>query len=289
MSPRSSHRSGQAGTWYLLAGVVLTGSVGLVLRGGDVDGGEELGLTDRPAAAEVRAQEPRSLRAPVALAVEPVDAYEVLASHWGERWDEVRLQLEAQGKLGDSLPEVLPWDAVAGVHQQVLTVTSDGERDRLYRRLMTWPEMEYDDDPNQPLAGYGQLTPDSLAAFLELPELAALDQDQVYLVEQRFADMNARLDGMIRSYMEGLGQVVAHRFRTDTIERAPVALPEDDARFTGRPSFHGGSITAGGWQTHVQLYEDEHPDLAAIKRQIIELRRQRQAELLGYASELLAG
>ncbi len=289
MTSVSESRLGTARAWFLAAGAILVASVGLVLRGeGSID---EVGVQPQWSISQDGDVTPdgRPQRQPVGLDVQPEDSQELLAAHWGDRWESVRTQLKAEGKLDDLPAELQPWDEISLIHQQVLTVTSDGQRDMFYRGLMSWPGLEFDDDVYAPLADYAEATPSTLAKHLNMPELADLDQEQVYLLEQRFADTNAELDGMIRSYMEGLAGVVSQRFRTGTIEHAPISLPTDHTAYTGKRSFFWRSTNAGDWSSQIQLYEDEYPDLAAIDRQIRTKRKQREREVAAYASELLAG
>ena len=288
VTAHSTARPSVHGAWFLGTGAVILASVGIVLRGSSDEGLRPV----EPLAVASEATEDHGSRAPVVLRIPEgsgVEALGQMEAHWGERWDEVRALLQAQGKLPAELPDIAPWGEVAEYHRRLLSPVSDGERDKYYRGLMDWPGMEYDDAADFPLAGYGQATPASLAKHLELPELAGLDPDQVLELERHCRDLNSELDAVVRSFMEGIGQVVDHRFRTGTIEHGPLALPDDEAAFTGPPSFFGASTQGGGWVSRVSLYEEDHPDLALIKRLIDELKERRREQARAFALDHAAG
>ena len=290
MAPPRTRRSGLAATWVAAAAVLVLVLVGLALRGTDEPGpGRVLpgpvtpvGQVDVAAAPGPRT--PVAARAPGPA----LDLTEALEAHWGERWPEVAALLAGDGYLVEPLPELRPWSEVAAAHAEVLNATSDVQRDLLYRRLMAWPGREYDDHPDQVPVGAGSPA-EALASSLGLPELADLDELGVARLEERLADTNAELDGVVRAYMEGVAAVVADHVRTGGPERVPLAFPRDEAELEGEAAFFCAATRIGGWASRVRLTASRYPDLAAIEAEIRTLRDRRRDEVRALAGELLAG
>ncbi|MDF1799913.1 MAG: hypothetical protein P1V81_12105 [Planctomycetota bacterium] len=288
MASTNAARAGLGSAWFLTTCALLLASIGLVLRGREMEPLEGALPEVRGPVIELGPQQPVLPvgRQPLVDADAAAEPLEILAAFWGDDWPRVRAELEEHGLLPDELPEIRPWVEVSESHAWCLNPTSDVKGDLYYRTLMAWPGAEFDDTADLVSASYAKATPKSLAKYLQVPELANLDDQQVFELEERMAETNAELDGLIRSFMDGIGEAVSYEFRMGAIERAPLTFLESE-QYTEDQGFYGHTAQAGGWASRVQLTESEYPDLAVMRRQILDMRSRRTGEVRAIVRELL--
>lgn len=288
MASTDAARAGLGSAWFLTTCAVLLASIGLVLRGREMEPMEGVQPDVRSSILDFGSKQPvlPAVRQPLVDADAAAEPLEILAAFWGADWPRVRAELEANGLLPEQLPEIRPWGEVSEAHAWCLNPTSDVKGDLYYRTLMAWPGREFDDTADLVSASYAEATAASLAKYLQVPELANLDEQQVFTLEERLAETNAELDGLIRSFMDGIGEAVSYEFRMGEVERAPLTFLESE-QYTDDQGFYGHTAQAGGWASRVQLTESEYPDLAVLRRQILDMRSRRSGEVRTIVRELL--
>lgn len=271
-------RTFSGGGLLALGALVFVGGAVLLARADRRGTSEGVQPTPRQAAVERQlTAEPAMPDTAPSLGVELLDSRATFEAFWGARADEVAEALfpgQPEAIDGQYMAE---WEDASDVLVTTMSPSAATRVDLLYRRYVSWPGWTYSADPLYPIpAQVRELTPDSLAAALGEPRIKLFDQQTVEGWAVELLDLNTRLDGVTRRYLETAGERVEQRFANNTIERAPLGFPDERAfGDTHHDALMVMSFGSWGWNARYALDRSDNPDLAAMYDEIQELRDER--------------
>lgn len=185
-----------------------------------------------------------------------------LAEHYGSEWDTIQARMEAAGVDLDVPYVHHPWEEAEPLIREQYRLGEE-ERAALIEQQLRWPS---------------ELTVDEVRRQFATGRAYPLAPEDLPLIRDLVADLNLELLARAELWSASIDVCMQDRFQRGLFVRMPFTNKGlDDSR-----GFYAKGVGGLGWATGLVLTREEYPDLAALEREMIELRRQRYERVVRF-------